>query len=62
MLMIKNIEFRNVRYTFQDQLKNDVSEIRNTEKVIILAHKKRNLHKMENDDYNKYLTENIIKT
>ena len=62
MLMIKNIEFRNVSNTFQDQLRNDISEIRNTEKVIIPADKTRNLYKMEKDDYNKYLTENITKT
>ena len=61
MLMIKNIEFRNVSNTFQDQLKNDISEIRNTEKVIIPADKTRNLYKMEKDDYNKYLTENITR-
>ena len=62
MLMIKNIEFRNVSNTFQDQLRNDISKIRNTEKVIIPADKTRNLYKMEKDDYNKYLTENITKT
>ena len=62
MLMIKNIEFRNVSNTFQDQLRNDISEIRNTEKVIRRADKTPNLYKMEKDDYNKYLTENITKT
>ena len=62
MLMIKNIEFRNVSNTFQDQLRNDISEIRNTKKVIRRADKTRNLYKMEKDDYNKYLTENITKT
>ena len=62
MLMIKNIEFRNVSNTFQDQLRNDIFEIRNTEKVIIPADKTRNLYTMEKDDYNKYFTENITKT
>ena len=62
MLMIKNIEFRNVSNTFQDQLRNDISEIRNTKKVIRRADKTPNLYKMEKDDYNKYLTENITKT
>ena len=62
MLMIKNIEFRNVSNRFEDQLRNDISEIRNTEKVIIPADKTRNLYKMEKDDYNKYFTENITKT
>ena len=54
MLMIKNIEFRNVNNNFQDRLKNDISEVRNTEKVIIPADKTRNLYKMEKEDYNKY--------
>ena len=62
MLMIENIEFRNVSNTFQDQLKNDISEIRNTEKVIIPADKIRHLYKMKKDDYNKYLTDNITET
>ena len=62
MLMIKNIEFRNVSNTFQDQLRNDISEIGNTEKIIIPPDKTRNLDKMEKDDYNKYLTANITKT
>ena len=60
--MIKNIEFRNVNNSLQDQLKNDISEVRNTEKVIIPADKTRTLYKMEKEDYNKYLTENITKT
>ena len=62
MLMIKNIEFRNVSNTFQDQLRNDISKIRNTEKVIIPADKTRNLYKIDKDDYNKYLIENITET
>ena len=62
MLMIKSIEFRNVSNTFQDQLMNDIFEMRNTEKVIIPADKTRNLYTMEKDDYNKYFTENITKT
>ena len=61
MLMIKNIEFRNVSNTFQDQLRNDISKI-NTGKAIIPADKTHNLYKMEKGDYNKYLTENITKT
>ena len=56
------MEFRNVNNNFQDQLKNDISEVRLTEKVIIPADKTRNLCKMEKEDYNKYLTENITKT
>ena len=61
MLMIKNIEFRNVSNTFQDQLRNDISKI-NTGKAIIPADKTHNLYKMEKGDYNKHLTENITKT
>ena len=60
--MIKSIEFRNVSNTFQDQLMNDIFEMRNTEKVIIPADKTRNLYTMEKDDYNKYFAENITKT
>ena len=62
MLMIKNIEFRNVHSKFQEKLKHDVTEIRSSNKVIVPADKTRNLYKMEKEDYNKFLSKNITKT
>ena len=44
---------------FQEKLKHDITEIRNSNKVIVPADKTRNLYKMEKEDYNKFLSENI---
>ena len=62
MLMIKNIDFRNVHNKFQEKLKYDITEIRSSKKVIVPADKTRNLYKMEKEDYNKFSSENITKT
>ena len=62
MLMIKNIDFRNVYSKFQEKLKYDITKIRSSKKVIVPADKTRNLYKMEKEDYNKFSSENITKT
>ena len=62
MSLIKNIQFRNVRNTFQEQLANDIKQIKCTNKVIVPADKTRNLCKVEKEDYKKYLEDNITKT
>ena len=60
--MIKYIDFRNVHNQFQENLNHDITEVRNSNKVILPADKIRNLYKMEKEDYNKFLSENITKT
>ena len=62
MLMIKNIDFRNVYSKFQEKLKYVITKIRSSKKVIVPADKTRNLYKMEKEDYNKFSSENITKT
>lgn len=62
MLMIKNIDLRNVHNKLQEKSKHDITEIRNSNKVIVPANKTRNLYKTEKKDYNEFLSENITKT
>ena len=62
MLMIKNIDLRNVHNKLQEKSKHDITEIRNSNKVIVPANKTRNLYKIEKKDYNEFLSENITKT
>ena len=61
MFMIKNIGFRNVHNKFQEKSKYHITEIRNSNKAIVPVDKTRNLYKMEKEDYNKFLSENIRK-
>ena len=62
MSLITNIQLRDVRNTFQEQLANDIKQIKCTNKVIVPADKTRNLCKVEKEDYKKYLEDNITKT
>lgn len=62
ILMIKNIDLRNVHNKLQEKSKHDITEIRNSNKVIVPANKTRNLYKIEKKDYNEFLSENITKT
>ena len=56
--MVHNIEFRPVR----KNLKDDVKVINNTKEVLVNVDKSTNTYKMNKNEYNKYLTENITKT
>ena len=62
MPLIKSIEFRNVSNAFQEQLANGIKEIKCTNKIIVEVDKTRKLYKMEKEDYEKYLRDNITKT
>ena len=41
MLMIKNIQFRHINSTFQEQLKKDIQEIRQDNQLFVSADKSR---------------------
>ena len=43
MLLIKDIDFRNVHHKFQEKLEHHITEIRNPNKVISPVDKTRNL-------------------
>ena len=47
---------------FQEKLKHDITEIRNSNQVVVPADKTRNLYKIEKEDYNNFLSENVMKT
>ena len=57
-----NVEFRNINNKFQEKLKNDIKELRKSDKVFVSADKSLNIYKMEKDEYKKLLFENVTKT
>ena len=56
--MVRNIEFKNAKSSFQQQLQHDVKQ---DSKLLIPADKTINLYRLTTDKYNKLLTENISK-
>ena len=62
MLLVKNIEFRNINNNFQKNLNDDIKRINTTEKVLVKADKSRDIYQLDKNDYKKYLHENITKT
>ena len=62
MLMIKNIQFRHINSTSQEQLKKDIQQIRQSNQLFVSADKSRNIYKMNKEDYEKLMHENITKT
>ena len=57
----KNIEFREVKDSFQKKLKDDLKAIRNDKKVIVAADKTRNYYRMDKERYKELLNNNITK-
>ena len=62
MLMLKNIQFRHINSTFQEQLKKDIQEVRQSNQLFVSADKSRNIYEMNKEDYEKVMHENITKT
>ena len=60
--MVRNIEFKNVKSSFQHQLQNDVKRIKQEPKLLIPTDKTNNLYRLTTDEYKKLLTENISKS
>ena len=60
--MVQNIEFKNVKPKFQQQLQNDMKSIKQDPKLLIPADRINNLYRLTTDEYNKLLTENISKS
>ena len=59
--MIKTVEFRNIQDPFLKQLKDDTKMINTSSKAFIPADKTTNLYKLEKDQYQKLLHDNITK-
>ena len=60
--MIRSIEFKPVKSQFLKKLKDDVSEIKNSQNLYVFADKTTNIYKMEKEDYGKLLKDNISKS
>ena len=54
MMIIKNIQFKNIQNDFQTKLKNDISDIQKCEEILIPADKSRNVCKIETADYKNF--------
>ena len=62
LLMVKNIEFKNVKNEFQEILKEGINnEIKTSDKIFVVAGKSRHIYKIKKQ-YTKLLTENITET
>ena len=62
LLTIKNIQFRHISSAFQEQLKKDIKEIRQSNHFFVSADKSRNIYEMNKEDYEKLIHENVAKT
>ena len=49
--MVKNIKFKNVKNEFQEKLKEDINEIKTSDKMFVAADKSRHIYKMEKQQY-----------
>ena len=58
--MIKNIEFRQVRDDFQDQLQHDIRKINNSTKAFIPADKTTNYYEVDKTTHDKLIMDNIM--
>ena len=62
LLIVKNIEFKNVKNEFQEILKEGINnEIKTSDKIFVVAGKSRHIYKIKKQ-YTKLLTENITET
>ena len=56
MCMVRDIEFRQYPNDFQEHVKKDIRNIRQSEKIIVSADKSGNMYKMEKEEYKKHLS------
>ena len=59
--VIRSIEFKPVKSQFLKKLKDDVSEIKNSQNMYVFADKTTNIYTMQKEDYGKLLKDNISK-
>ena len=59
--IVRNIEFRNIDNELQRKMRIDIKTIKQSGKVIVPADKSTNLYKIDKEDYERYLTNNITK-
>ena len=59
--MIKNIEFRKIKCTFQTKLMLNIKGIKKSNELLIPADKLRNIYIVQDDDYKEYIRDNATK-
>ena len=59
--MIKSVEFRQIRNSFQGKLKNDIEYIKKSNKILVFTTKSRNICEVEQEEWKKLLKETINK-
>ena len=59
--MIKNIEFRKIKCTFQNKLMLNIKGIKKSNELLIPADKLRNIYIVQDDDYKEYIRDNATK-
>ena len=57
MNIIKNLEFRKVSNVFQEQLKSDIEEIKNNNKIFVSTDQSRNTYMLQQEEYTNLLKE-----
>ena len=60
--MIKHIEFRKIKYTFQTKLISDIKKINESNQLSIPADNSRNIYIRQKDDYYKHVRDHVTKT
>ena len=55
---IENIQFRNVKSTFLSKLRNDVDNIKKSERLFVPADKTSNYYKLDKSEYTKLVKDN----
>ena len=61
MMMIKDIQFRNINNSFQSQLNGDIKQITQGSKIFVAAGKSCNIYKMYRETYQNFMHENTTK-
>ena len=59
--MISNIKYKPVKTQFQNKLREDCQEIRNSSEIIVSADKTSNLYKLPPEEYKRLLINNVTK-
>ena len=62
MLMIENIQFRCTSSSFQELIRKDIKELHQNNKILVLGDKSTNIYKMEKEEYEELIFENVTKT
>ena len=60
--MIQNIAYKDVKCQFQQVLKNDIASVKNEDRLFVKADKSTNFYKLDADEYNRLLNDNVTKT